>query len=250
MIAVHADIGILVTRPTGQAESLCRRIESLGWRAIPFPTVEIDPLDNAGPWFEEDYDYLIFVSRNAVTCGLSRIQGKNDALQYAAVGKGTASELKQHGKQVQIVPAERWDSEGLLTHPELNVVAGKKILILRGKGGRALLGDELTNRGAKVEYGEVYRRVQPTADTASLIEIWPEQIRLIIATSNEILANLAAMLGDIAPVLLRSTPLLVVSERGRVYAQSLGCEQVLVAESAGDEALVSAMLQWAESANL
>ena len=250
MTAGHADIGVLVTRPAGLAGPLCRRIESLGWKAIRFPAVEIVPLDRAGPWLEADYDFLVFISRNAVIEGLPFIQGNNPNLQIAAVGKGTAEELEQRGRKAHVIPSSRWDSEGLLAHPELNAVAGKRVLILRGEGGRALLGDELAGRGAKVEYGEVYRRVRPVADTASLTKVWPEQIQLVIATSNEILGNLAAMLGVAALPLLQTTPLLVVSERGRAYAHSLGCEQVILARGAGEEALVSAMLQWSESANL
>jgi len=242
--------GVLVTRPAGQADALCERIEALGWRAIRFPTVEIVPVDACGPWREADYDFLVFVSRNSVIYGLPLIQGENRDISVAVVGRGTARQLEQSGRSVDVMPAGHWNSEGLLAHPDMRSVSGKRILIVRGEGGRPLLGDELEKRGANVEYAEVYRRVLPAVDATSLIRMWPDRIHLVIVTSNEILANLATLLGDSAQALLRKTPLLVVSERGKALARSLGCGQVILAAGADDEALVSTMLQWAENANL
>ena len=43
----------------------------------------------------------------------------------------------------------------------LGALAGKNIFIIRGKGGRALLGDTLSARGAQVNYVEVYKRALP-----------------------------------------------------------------------------------------
>lgn len=243
-------IGVLVTRPAGQAESLCRRIEALGWQAIPFPAIEIVPAAEAGNWNRFDFDILIFISRNAVTFGLSKLTGNINSVRIAAVGKGTAEELRRHGEAIDIVPRERWDSEGLLQHPALCDVKGKRILIMRGEGGRGLLADELIQRGASVEYAEVYHRRKPKTDTTGLIEAWPDKIHLVTTTSNEVLQNLATMLGEAGLQLLQRTPLMVVSERGKALAISLGCERVILAPSATEEELVSTMLQWAESANL
>ena len=243
-------IGVLVTRPAGQAGPLCRRIEALGWQAITFPTIEIVPVAETTLWNRSDFDILIFVSRNAVIYGSPQIQGDNGSVQFAAVGKGTADELKKQGITIDVVPEARWDSEGLLEHPALGEVEGKRVLIVRGEGGRGLLADELSKRGAIVEYAEVYRRSLPKADAASLIQNWSEKIDLVTTTSNEILQNLITMLAEDGLPLLRKTPLMVVSERGKVLAASFGCERIILANSATEDGLVSAMLQWAESANL
>src|SRR5207237_459615 len=64
------------------------------------------------------------------------------------------------------------DSEAVLAAPELQQVAGKRVLIIRGDDGRPVLGESLTARGAKVEYAECYRRVRPNVDATPLLAAW------------------------------------------------------------------------------
>ena len=242
--------GVLVTRPADQADGLCRRIEGLGWRPIRFPSVAIAPISGRGPRRGQDYDLLIFVSKNAVIHGLPMLRDPGPRIEIAAVGRATAGALEQRGLSVHILPDGRWDSEGLLAHAALQSVAGKRILILRGEGGRGLLGDELRLRGAAVDYAEVYRRLVPEVDAVSLITDWAERVHIALATSNEILDNLFTLLGDRGAPLLCGTPVVVVSERGMAHAREKGCEQVIIAQGADEGALVSAMLQWADGVNL
>lgn len=51
-------------------------------------------------------------------------------------------------------------SEVLLQLPELQNIAGKCALILRGNGGRELIGDSLTARGAEVTFVNVINDAQ------------------------------------------------------------------------------------------
>lgn len=240
--------GVLVTRPTEQAEGLCRRIEALGWRAIRFPAMDIRPLRDAGPWCEGDYDLLLFISKNAVRHGLPLIEGTGRA-RIAAVGKGTAAELERQGRRADLIPVSH-DSEGLLALDALQAMEGKRILIVRGQGGRALLGDELRSRGARVEYAEAYCRCLPQIDPLPLIRAWREQVDLVLATSNEVIDNLFTLLGNDGRDRLQKTPWITVSERGLSHARAKGCAEVILAQGADDEALVWAMLRWAEGANL
>jgi uroporphyrinogen-III synthase len=57
-----------------------------------------------------------------------------------------------------------FDSESVLALPAFQApaVAGRRVLILRGDGGRDLLGDTLRARGAEVEYLTCYHRNGPT----------------------------------------------------------------------------------------
>lgn len=240
-------LGILVTRPAHQADGLCELIEKAHGRPIRFPALEI-----AGPADPQAAkavlrgvrgdDLLIFVSANAVEHAFPLLPDTLPGdLAIAAVGGATARKLEEMGLDPTLVPADRFDSEGLLALPALQSVAGRRVFILRGNGGRALLGDTLTERGADVRYVEVYQRLRPRRSGASLLKNWEQMVELVVATSNEILDNLFAMLGDEGGALLRATPLLVVSERMAAHAEELGVEQLVVAESASDAAVIKSI---------
>lgn len=246
-------IGVLVTRPRGQVEPLCDLIAARGGTPIRFPTISINgPEDPTGvrKCLQQihDYDLVIFVSPNAVRYGFELMgeEGLPQGVQAAAVGKGTARLLAGRGIKVEIHPQQRFDSEALLALPELTEVAGRRILIIRGNGGRPLLGDALRERGAEVEYVEVYTRQPVTTDAGPLIAVWQQDVQIATATSCGILDNLFHMLGEPGGVMLRQTPLVVVSERIQRHAQKLGCNRIILAHEASDQGLLRAICKWAE----
>ena len=161
------------------------------------------------------------------------------------MGRGTAKRLAEAGCTVDIVPQGRFDSEALLATRDLQQVAGQRILIVRGDGGRPLLGNTLESRGANVEYAEVYRRLCPNTDTTPLLARWREDVQIVTATSNEILNNLWAMLGKEGRALLLTTPLVVISERMRSHAAALGFRQVILADGADDRSMLASLCDWA-----
>ena len=185
--------GIVITRPAGQAERLASLVEAAGGRAIRFPAIEIEPL--AGVALPPgDFDLVIFVSPTAVQCAAGRM--KDAGVRVAATGSGTRRELEALGFRDVLAPQEGADSEALLALPGLQDVAGKRILIVRGEGGRELLAETLGARGARTEYLECYRRVLPRADIAPLISAWDRgEVDAVTASSSEGLDNLVALLG-------------------------------------------------------
>jgi uroporphyrinogen-III synthase len=78
--------------------------------------------------------------------------------RYFAIGRTTALALHTVSGQHIRYPLDREISEVLLQLPELQNIAGKNALILRGNGGRELLGATLTERGARVTFCECYQR--------------------------------------------------------------------------------------------
>lgn len=244
--------GVLVTRPAGQAAGLCRLIEQAGGRAIAFPTIEILPPADPGPprsLLSQAWDLLIFVSRNAVDHALTLLPGGRlpEGSRLAAVGAATADALAAAGRAPDLVPHARFDSESLLGLPQLQDLSGERVLIVRGAGGRPLLGDTLTARGAEVAYAEVYRRVLPKADAADLVARWSTDVKLVTATSGEVLDNLIALVGADGRGPLLATPLVVVSERTAEAARTLGFTGLEVAERADDEAVLAAICRIAGS---
>ena len=148
-----------------QGEDLCRLVHEQGGHAEAFPVLEISALPYPPGRLAEQVeaaDISVFVSRNAVECGISLVPATLlDGLRTRPCycpGRETAGLLEALGfRQVHTAPGNR-GSEALLELTGLQRVAGRSIIIFRGVGGRKLLGQELTERGAKVEYIEVYSR--------------------------------------------------------------------------------------------
>ncbi len=247
-------IGVLVTRPAHQAGDLCRRIEQLGGRAIPFPVLEISAPDDTRPLRDcvaqlDDFDIAVFVSANAVERALDFILAQRDwpvGVQIAVVGRRSAAALEPFGLHADLCPARRFNSEGLLELDELQDVGGRRVVIFRGNGGREYLADTLRARGAEVEYVEAYQRTRPATDSAALVEAWRAgDIDVVQVNSVESLENLFAMLDEEGRARLRETPLLVVSDRMLPVAERLGFERPpLLAADATDDAVVAALLGW------
>lgn len=240
---------VVVTRPAGQAAHMAALIRAAGGEPLLFPALEIfDAGDSAqlGALIArlETFDLAIFISANAVDKALALVRERRawpPALRVATVGRGSERELQRHGFSAVIAPAERFDSEGLLALPELKEVAGKRVVIFRGEGGRELLGETLIARGAAVEYAECYRRGRPSADPAALLARCARgELDAFTVTSSEGLANLYAMLGEAGRQCLEGTPLFAPHERIAAAARALGV-QTVVPTGPGDEGLVKGL---------
>ncbi len=240
-------LGILVTRPAHQAEGLCRLMAQAGGRPLRFAALEILPCADPAlrRLLRQRWDLAIYISANAVRCALAL--GLPDAASNAVVGQATAQALETAGVTPEWLP-ERADSEGLLALPALAQVRGWRILIVRGQGGRALLGESLRQRGALVEYAEVYRRALPATDPAELLARWQHEVQIVTATSSDLLDNLLVLLGEAGAAKLRATPLLVVSERMQQHARALGIGASWRAAGADDWNMYQALCRMAEEA--
>lgn len=247
-----AGLGIVVTRPAHQAGELIALIEQAGGKAIVFPALEIVDLPDLQPLYAlierlREFDFAIFISPNAVNKALNLIasRGKVPAgLRCAAIGKGSRKALQSSGVADVIAPAGRSDSESLLALPEFADVAGKRIVIFRGDGGRELLGDTLIRRGASVEYAECYRRQKPSADNGALLHAWARgEIHAVTVTSSETLHNFYDLVGKLGQQWLARTPVFVPHPRIADTARSLGLTRVYLTEE-GDAGLVQGIAEW------
>lgn len=250
--------GVLVTRPAHQAESLCRAIAAAGGRPLRFAVLDIAPprdpqAARARLARAADDDFIIFISPNAVAGAHGLGAHLPPPVRLAAVGKGTGRELERlFGRGPDIVPDGRCDSEGLLASAPLQAVAGRRVLIVRGEGGRELLAEALRARGARVDYAEVYRRVLPAGDAAALVAAGARgEVAVAVVTSGEGLENLCTLVDAAGGGLwLRGLPLIVVSGRTAVRAAELGFRlPPLVATGADDEALMEALGRWCAGAS-
>jgi uroporphyrinogen-III synthase len=239
---------IVVTRPAHQSAALAEAIRAAGGEALQFPALEIVPVDphSLTPQLSRlsDFDMAIFISPNAARFGIAAIRevaALPDEIDVFAVGPGTAKTLETLGLSDVTVPSGQ-DSEALLALPQLEQVAGKRIAIFRGVGGRPLLADTLRARGATVDYVECYRRRCPDADAGPLLQRWAE-VSAVTITSAETLHNLAAMMGDGGTGRLRATPLFVPHAKIAEAARMSGMTEVIVT-AGGDAGLLQGLINW------
>ncbi|MGD2173436.1 MAG: uroporphyrinogen-III synthase, partial [Gammaproteobacteria bacterium] len=198
---------ILNTRPLHQQAALTALLERDGARVLSFPVIEIVASGAPAKDFG-GYDILLFVSRNAVDYGLREVDPGSlpDRMQFGVIGAATREALLGliGDPGPRLIESEPYNSEALLSAPALSIVAGKRILILRGQAGRNLLGDELTARGARVDYREVYRRELPARDPAAFDRLTEAAFpTLVILTSNEGMHNLFELVETRAAARLR-----------------------------------------------
>lgn len=239
--------GVVLTRPRDLAAAFAQRIESRGARAIIFPTIEIQPLP-APPVLRElaRFDFVAFVSPSAVRVAERMLPAWPPRARALAISHGTKRELDRIGISPVIVPESGADSEAVLAAPELQAVAGKRVLIIRGDDGRPVLGETLAARGAEVEYAQCYRRVRPAVDAAPLLAAWKRgEVHAVVAFSAQALGNFSDLTQG---ALATATPFFVSHERIARHARSLGVREIVVG-SPGDDAMIERLVAYFDGRN-
>jgi uroporphyrinogen-III synthase len=252
------NIGIAITRPIEQAKKLAALIEQAGGTPILFPLIEITPLIDYSEFESvisniETYDWAIFISSNAVQNGMPRIikKGLPTNLKFAAIGPVTASELQSFGAKLVLTPLShvqhgdenkvRFDSESLLALPEMQDVKDKKIMIIRGVGGRDVLAKTLKARGATVTFAECYQRTNPQPNCDLLAQLWRDKkLHGIVVTSSEAMRHLLDLAGN-ADWLKNVT--LFVNHVRITELPLLMHYKVLVADAPGDDAMLKMLVK-------
>lgn len=251
------DFSIAITRPLAQAQKLSALIEAEGGKTISFPLIDIVPLEDYQLFDHvisavNDYDWAIFISSNAVQHGMPRLLKSfnplPEQLKFAAIGPITSQELKSFGVSEVLSPELRFDSESLLALEEMQAVAGKRVMIFRGEGGREVLANTLKARGAKVEFAECYKRINPQRDTSLLETLWKNnQCHAIVVTSSEAMRHLLDMSEGATEEWLQNIPVCVnharIAEEALRMADSSIASQLRlsVAEAPGDIAMLACL---------
>ncbi|MEE9351309.1 MAG: uroporphyrinogen-III synthase [Thiotrichaceae bacterium] len=267
---------ILVTRPQHQAESFCQMLEHAGATVFRFPTIEVKATTPNEQSLDalmhlNQQDILLFTSSNAVhfclpwlkpfisTCSVSTPSKKPKLpFKIAAIGKKTAQALEQQHLHVDIFPEDVFNSERLLALPEMQTVANKSILIIKGRGGRSILHDGLQRRGANIKKANVYCRQRPTPDIEVLNALKSQKIDIITLTSAESGKNLFAMLKNELPAWSSASTLLLGSKRihQAIYSsasynsgsyddkKTKATHPFWIAKNPSDDAMFTALLEW------
>lgn len=259
MMTSVSGMRILVTRPQPQNGALCAYINARGGIAIALPTICFTPpkdIEAVKTSLKKinDQDWLIFMSPQAVKAALQFFHNYGvileDYVKIAAIGEGTAFALAEQvpatsaGQSFKIAAVPSiWNSEGLLSLPDFELVMGQQIMLIRGEGGRDYLEKILKSRGANVLNCIVYQRTLPILPLEPYKKlIKNQQIHRIVSASFESIHNLKRLFDDDDWQYLKTVPLIVVSDRIKMLAQQLGFQTIWVAANAHHEAIVNACI--------
>lgn len=244
---------ILITRPVGREKHLCHLIEQAGGFILHYPVINIQPLSD--PAIEQlkhlnnqlhRFTMAIFISPTAVEQSQIYFPVLPEHLTIVSIGSKTTETLKQQNIHVDIEAAEH-NTESLLQAAEFQMpqIQEQRILIFRGTGGRALLGDTLKRRGAQIHYVEIYRREKPAHKPLTEQQI--KMLDAITISSNEGLDNLISLMED--PGLLIDIPLVLPSQRTATLARQRGFKIIIPAQNATDEAILAALSNYFSSSH-
>ncbi|MFM0134725.1 fused uroporphyrinogen-III synthase HemD/membrane protein HemX [Caballeronia grimmiae] len=260
---------VVITRPAGQSSGLIERLHRAQFDAFEFPLIDIAPVADDAPlraaldelYGPERYALVVFVSPNAIDHAFGRLFAPWPAdVPVAVVGPGSVAALARQGVSASghrvISPSAehadpRFDSEALYAAIEAqfgtNGLEGKRVLIVRGDGGREWLADRLAEAGARVEKAAAYRRLLPEPS----MQKW-ERIHALLAgephawllTSSEGVRNLDELArehltaDEIAR--LKRAPVLCPHPRIAEAARQTGFDRITVS-GAGDERIVESL---------
>lgn len=242
---------VLLTRPEGRNQSMVDALNERGIEHCVTPLLCVEatpplPPDSSHPL--ANVDMVICISANAVSFAdaafkVDTAQVKNwPSVPYFAVGHATWEALQEKGIEALEAPDDCQQTEGLLTLPALQHIQGKHITIIRGVGGREALAEQLSARGAKLRYWEVYQRACPPLDGAAVSQHWRDLgIDTIVVTSGEVLDNLINLVPKELFAWLRSCHIIVPSNRVEAQAHAFGITQVTNANAANSKAVLNAL---------
>ncbi|CAH2790162.1 MAG: Uroporphyrinogen-III synthase (EC / Uncharacterized protein EC-HemX [uncultured Caballeronia sp.] len=268
---------VVVTRPSGQSAALLALLERAGFESIEFSLIDIGPVADAVPLraaigelyalAELGFALVVFVSPNAIDHAFTALSSAWPShVAIGVVGPGSVTALARQGvappaytiispaagATVTETPTDpRYDSEALYAAIEAHFgpdgLKDKRVLIVRGDGGREWLADALSAAGAKVEKVAAYRRIVPEPSMRD----W-ERIHALLAgvphawllTSSEGVRNLEELAREHLTVdetlTLKRAPLVSPHPRIAEAARQAGFDRITMS-GVGAERIVQAL---------
>lgn len=182
---------ILNTRPAPNGRELSEQLTEQGFESVIYPVIVNQAItcsaDQLANWLADPDCAWIFISKPSVLffnqyLADSDVQTFSPKGQVFAVGNSTAKSLQQtHVKLPVFVPNEA-NSESLIAMSELTMA--KKVVLVKGVGGRGLIQSELQDKGIDVIELDLYQRV-PQNFSEQELQDWFE-CNIVLATSVDI----------------------------------------------------------------
>ncbi len=202
---------ILVTRAAAQARPFVDRLAEAGAHVLTCPALEIETLSEGRELLGraigalESYDWLLFTSVNGVEVFFGALleEGRDlralGSLRIGVIGAETGRAVGRRHLRADVVPGE-FRAEGLLEALGAEAMQGKRVLLPRALGARAILPDTLRKWGAEVDEISTYRSIVPDGSAKRLAEILEEgPLDCLTFTSSSTVSHFVELLERVRP---------------------------------------------------
>lgn len=245
-------MAVLVTRPDERGKALVDQLNQAGVVALHLPLLSIE----AGAELAQlptklnqlkSGDYVFLVSKSTVDFADKTLKdigfSWRQDLQYFTVGHRTAQHFSCQTECTVRYPITSENTEGVLNLPQMAKLTDKNLLILRGNGGRELLREQTTLRGATVETVECYQRTPISYNNEEQTSICIRSgVQTLVVTSLEILQALIEFVPENEQNWLKNCCLVTVSQRIADVAAQQGWHNVVVSAGADNQSLLNTLL--------
>jgi uroporphyrinogen III methyltransferase/synthase len=239
---------VVVTRARAQASGLAHTLAGLGAEVIELPAIRIEPTINSSEVAAalealHTYALVCLTSPNGVRLLFEAMADRAlDAralanATVAAIGPGTARELRRHGVIADVVPP-RSIAESLIEALADVEVEGRPVLIARAREARDVLPEALAERGAEVDLVALYETVREQADPEAIAAAGDADY--VTFTSSSTVRNFLAAVGDGFPARARVVSIGPVTS---ATAREAGLEVAVEADRHDPEGLLAALLE-------
>ncbi len=236
-------MAVLVTRPDERGKALVDRLNQAGVVALHLPLLSIE----AGAELAQLPTNVFLVSKSAVDFADKTLKdigfSWRQDLQYFTVGHRTAQHFSCQTECAVRYPITSENTEGVLNLPQMTELTDKNLLILRGNGGRELLREQATLRGATVDTVECYQRTPISYNNEEQTSICIRSgVQTLVVTSLEILQALIEFVPENEQNWLKNCCLVTVSQRIADVAIQQGWHHVVVSAGADNQSLLNTLL--------
>ncbi|RCS41563.1 uroporphyrinogen-III C-methyltransferase [Bremerella cremea] len=245
----------LVTRPEHQAFSLQQQLAELGAEIVLQPSIAIGPAHDQEPLDAaienlQSFQWVVFSSANGVTFFIQRLKQlgfdyrRLGHVKFAAIGPGTADQLRSFGFHTDILP-EDYRAESLVDALS-DTVKQQHVLLIRASRGRDVLPKGLAAAGAHVTEVIAYQSddvTQPAPEVERRLS--GRGVDWIIVTSSAI----ARATAQLMPQAMQRSKLVSISPITSDTLRELGYEPTVEAKVFTMDGIVEAILAYVAEKN-
>ena len=237
---------ILVTRAAAQAGDLVSALRDAGLDPVPVPAIAIEfepprgQLDTVAGLLHT-YRWVVITSANgarAILKAAERTLTELGAPSWAAIGTATRRVLEHEGIEVALQPSQ---ASGIAMAAALPIVAGDRILVVRGNLADEDLAVSLRARGAEVDDVVAYRTREGPESSRTLLRSATADgpIAAVAFTSGSTVRGLVS-LAKAESIEVRSFPAVCIGPETADEARSAGFRILAVAPTPDATALAAA----------